>query len=127
MKPKFGIIFQNYQKRNRKSTKYFETSRKPSVTPLKFHLALSRLWPKSFASRKYRSYLQYLPWLPWCHNQNRAFLCNAQSSQGYYYSHHRDCSAHIETTNMHCWGIACTRSFEIYLTSAEGQTVECFK
>ncbi len=31
-----GVIFWKYQKQNRKSTKYFETSQKPSVIPLKF-------------------------------------------------------------------------------------------
>ncbi len=35
--PNFGVIFQKYQKQNQKSTKYFKTSRKPSVIPLKFH------------------------------------------------------------------------------------------
>ncbi len=33
----FGVIFQKYRKQNRKSTKYFETSWKYSVIPLKFH------------------------------------------------------------------------------------------
>jgi hypothetical protein len=32
----FGVIFGNYQKRNRKSAKLFKTLRKPSVIPLKF-------------------------------------------------------------------------------------------
>ncbi len=33
----FAVIFQKYQKRNRKSTKYFKTSQKPRVISLKFH------------------------------------------------------------------------------------------
>jgi hypothetical protein len=33
----FGAVFQKYQKQNQKSTKYFTTSWKPSVIPLKFH------------------------------------------------------------------------------------------
>ncbi len=33
----FAVIFQKYQKQNKKSTKYFATSRKPSIIPLKFH------------------------------------------------------------------------------------------
>ncbi len=33
----FGVIFWKYQKRNQKSTKFFKTSRKPRVLPLKFH------------------------------------------------------------------------------------------
>jgi hypothetical protein len=32
----FAVIFQKYQKRNQKSTKYFATSQKPSIIPLKF-------------------------------------------------------------------------------------------
>ncbi len=32
----FGVIFQKYRKQKRKSTKYFETSHKPRVIPLKF-------------------------------------------------------------------------------------------
>jgi hypothetical protein len=38
---------------------------------------------------------------------------------------HRDHS--IERANMHCQSIACTRSFDVGLTSAEGQKLECFK
>jgi hypothetical protein len=34
---------------------------------------------------------------------------------------HRDYSIHIEITNMHCQGIACTRSFGMGLSLAEGQ------
>jgi hypothetical protein len=29
--------------------------------------------------------------------------------------------------NMHCQGIACTRLFNMVLTSAKGQMLECFK
>ncbi len=32
----FGVIFQKYWKQNGKSTKYFKTSQKPRVIPLKF-------------------------------------------------------------------------------------------
>ncbi len=32
-----------------------------------------------------------------------------------------------EKKNMHCQGIACTRSFGKGLTSAEGQKLKCFK
>jgi hypothetical protein len=32
-----------------------------------------------------------------------------------------------ERANMHCQGIACTRSFDMGLTSADGQKLECFK
>ncbi len=31
-----------------------------------------------------------------------------------------------ERSYMHCQAIACTRSFHIGLTSAEGQKLECF-
>jgi hypothetical protein len=40
----FGVIFQKYQKRNWKSTKYFATSRKPCVLPLKFCEMSIVLW-----------------------------------------------------------------------------------
>ncbi len=40
--------------------------------------------------------------------------------------YHRDHSLHIEKTNMHYQGIACTRSYHEGLTSAEGQKLECF-
>jgi hypothetical protein len=39
---------------------------------------------------------------------------------------HRDHSIHIERANMHCQGIACTRSFYLYLTSAEGLKLDQF-
>ncbi len=42
----------------------------------------------------------------------------------------RDRGIAIVRVNMHCQGIAgnaCTRSFDISLTSAEGQKQECFK
>ncbi len=39
---------------------------------------------------------------------------------------HRVLSIHIERANMHCQGIACTRSFYVGLTSAEGKKLECF-
>jgi hypothetical protein len=32
-----------------------------------------------------------------------------------------------ERANMHLQGIACTRSFDISLTSVEGQKLDCFK
>jgi hypothetical protein len=32
-----------------------------------------------------------------------------------------------ERANMHCLGIACTRSYYMCSTSAEGQKIECFK
>ncbi len=40
---------------------------------------------------------------------------------------HRVLSIHIERANMHCQGIACTRSFYVGLTSAGGKKLECFK
>jgi hypothetical protein len=40
---------------------------------------------------------------------------------------HRDCSRHIGRVNMHCRIIACTRSFDMGLISAEGLKLECFK
>jgi hypothetical protein len=36
----------------------------------------------------------------------------------YMYASHRDCSIRMERANMHCQGIACTRSFDMALTSA---------
>ncbi len=40
----FAVIFSKSQKQNWKFTKYFETSQKPRVTPLKFHEMSSVLW-----------------------------------------------------------------------------------
>ncbi len=40
----FAVIFQKYHKRNQKSTKYFPTSWKPSVIPMKFHEILLVSW-----------------------------------------------------------------------------------
>ncbi len=41
---------------------------------------------------------------------------------------HRDHSIiHLVRASMHCKGISCTRSFNVGLTSAEGQKLECFK
>ncbi len=40
---------------------------------------------------------------------------------------HRDLSLHLERANMHCQGIACTRSFDNGLKSNESQKLECFK
>jgi hypothetical protein len=36
-------------------------------------------------------------------------------------------SMSTERANMHCQGIACTRQFEMGLTSAEGKKLEYFK
>jgi hypothetical protein len=36
-------------------------------------------------------------------------------------------SIHIQRATMHCQGIACTESFDMGLTPAEGQKLECFK
>ncbi len=52
----FGVIFRKYRKQNRKSTKYFETSRKPSVIPLKFHEMSLVAWNLS----NYCKILQFL-------------------------------------------------------------------
>jgi hypothetical protein len=40
---------------------------------------------------------------------------------------HRYCNINTQRENMHCQGTACTRSFEIDLTSAEDEKLECFK
>jgi hypothetical protein len=40
---------------------------------------------------------------------------------------HRYCNINTQRANMHCQGIACTRSFEIDLTSAKDEKLECFK
>jgi hypothetical protein len=37
---------------------------------------------------------------------------------------HTVCSMHIEIANKHCQYIACTRSFNMGLTSAEGQSLK---
>jgi hypothetical protein len=36
-------------------------------------------------------------------------------------------SIHTERANMHCQGIACTRSFDMGLTPTRGQKLECLK
>jgi hypothetical protein len=40
---------------------------------------------------------------------------------------HRDHSARIDILNMRCHGIACIRSFDTGLISAEGKRLECFE
>ncbi len=37
------------------------------------------------------------------------------------------CCIHKEGANIHCQGTACTTSFDMGLTSVEGQTLDCFK
>jgi hypothetical protein len=50
----------------------------------------------------------------------------AANTLAYLTFQHRDHSMHVERVNMHCQGIACTRSAYIGLTSVEGQKLECF-
>ncbi len=45
----------------------------------------------------------------------------------YKFLNHRYLSIQRERANMHCKGTACTTSFDMGLTSAEGQKLECFK
>ncbi len=43
------------------------------------------------------------------------------------WENHRDHSMHTERATMQCRDIACARSFNTGLTSAEGQKPDCFK
>ncbi len=40
---------------------------------------------------------------------------------------HGDCGKDTKRANLHCQDTACTRSFNVGLTSAEGQKLESFK
>ncbi len=40
---------------------------------------------------------------------------------------HGDHSVHIEKENVYCQGIACSGWFDLGLTSAEDQNLDCFK
>jgi hypothetical protein len=79
----FGAIFWKYWKQNWKSTKYFTTSRKPSVIALKFHEMSSVSWNfinyckiSKFLVKSYKSLKDLrkilLKWLrktvKYCHN-----------------------------------------------------------
>ncbi len=55
------------------------------------------------------------------------FIVQATASGNEQHSSIEIIGYNIERANMHCQGIACTRTLDVGLTSAKSQKLECFK
>ncbi len=75
-------------------------------------------------------------WWPWlcnlintcsCKIPGRLTLAHNNRLANVIITYHKDCIIHIEIANIHCHSVAWARSFDVGLTSAEGQKLERFK
>ncbi len=62
-----------------------------------------------------------------CYEMFQLILCHLVGDRALLSFDHRDNIRDTERANMHCWGIACTKSLDMGLTTAKDKKLDCFK